>query len=568
MTSAPDLIDEEWKSKLRRWLIIFLIACPIGVGAFFAARPAWLAFKGWRSRQLALQSEKFIRQDQWSKATEKAEAAFLLKRTEPTALRAMARVMTHATNAVALQFWQQLILTGQASVPERRNFVELAIRFRSLAVAADQVKALLAEAPNEPRNLWLASQLFAALGNSSQAVYYATRARLFDPANKQYQYFLSTLLIDSSDAQQQSAARSNLWNLADEAGQVGLDALTFLSNRSDLTAQQRRELITRLKRNPLSGVAQELLVLDHSIHLEPDRRSQLLDAAIGRYKAAEPPALSQVAVWLNQHEEFKRTLELVPPEKAFKGKELFIPRLDALASLGRWDELRTILDSRQTPLEKTYSEGFQARCAMQLGNNASATVHWKNALSSAERNPEQLAWLALYAEKCGEFEQAGKAYRALIACVADVRPVYQTLKDLTERSGTSEQLRQLLAEMLKRWPDDTGLRNDYAYLSLLLSQELAASRRTAEELVNELPESLPRRTTLALACYRLQDFPAASKVYEGRQYDWRLALPGNRAVHAAVLAASGKATEAREEARAIPRDRLRAEEFDLIRPLL
>jgi predicted Zn-dependent protease len=568
MTSAPDLIDEPWKSKLRRWLIIFLIACPIVVGVWFAARPAYLAFKSWRSRQLAAQAEKFIGQHQWPKAIDKAEAAFVLKRTEPAALRAMARVMTHSTNAVALQFWQQFILTGQASAPERRDFVELAIRFRSLAQASDELKGLLAEAPNEPRNLWLASQLFTALGDSPQAVYYVTRARLLDPANKQYQFSLSTLLFDSGDAEQQSAARSNLWSLADDPGQLGLDALAFLSSRSDLTDQQRRQLIIRLKRSPQSGLTQELLALDHSIRLEPERRPQLLDEALARYRPAEPTPLTQVAVWLNQHEEFQRTLQLVPRQKAFERKELFIPHLDALAALGRWDELRTILESRLIPLEKTYSEGFQARCAMQLGNGAAATIHWNRALSSAERNSEQLAWLALYAEKCGEFDSARKAYHALIPCVADVRPVYQALKELTGRSGTTEQLRQLLADMLRRWPEDPNLRNDYAYLTLLLSQEPAASRRTAEELVRESPESLPRRTTLALACYRLRDYPAASEVYEGRRYDWRLALPGNRAVHAAVLSASGKVAEAREEARAIPRNRLRPEELELIRPLL
>ena len=113
--------------------------------------------------------------------------------------------------------------------------------------------------------------------------------------------------------------------------------------------------------------------------------------------------------------------------------------------------------------------------------------------------------------------------------------------------------------------DLSALRNDFAYLNLLLAAKLPESRQTAEELVGQFPESLPYRTTLALACYRLKDYTTALRVYEGRPYDWRQALPGHRAVYAAVLAANGQGKEAREQAVHIPPERLREEELALIR---
>jgi hypothetical protein len=102
----------------------------------------------------------------------------------------------------------------------------------------------------------------------------------------------------------------------------------------------------------------------------------------------------------------------------------------------------------------------------------------------------------------------------------------------------------------------------------LLGDDLAESRRAAEELVSRYPDSLAHRTTLALACYRMNDTAAARRVYEGRDYDWRLALPGHRAVYAAVLAANGQAADARNQVRTIPREHLRQEELELVRPLL
>ena len=567
MNPTPETVTVAPQPKVWRVAVVGVVVIVLLVAAYFAVPPAYRSFKRWRSQRLAHRAEELMRENQWGKAGEKAEAAFMLARNEPAALRAMAKTLTHATNAAALQFWQQLILIGQASDSERRDYIELALRNGSLNVAAEEVRRLLVDGPNEPLNLWLAAQVFAALGDRSQTLYYATRAQMHDPANSRYHLFVASLLFDSQAAPKQAEARSNIWGLAHQPNQIGLEALGFLGQRQDLREEERRELIALLKKNPLSGTAQQLEALDQAMRIEPKRRPEILDRAMTEYRGAEPSVLNPFVVWLNQHEEFQRTLDVLPLESALKRKELFIPHMDALAALGRWKQLEDILDTKRTPLEEVYAEGFRARCAMQLNKGPTAAVHWRKALFYAERNPEQLTWLARYAEKCGDADQAKKTWRSLISCVNDPRPAYLALEELTEKTGTTEELRQLLSEMVKRWPKDPGLRNDFAYLNLLLGEAVAESRQVARELLDEFPESLPHRTTLALAYLRSKDSSAALRLYEGRQYDWNLALPGDRAVYAAVLEAGGKQAEAREQAMAIPRDRLREQELELIRPL-
>ena len=553
---------------LRRIAIITLIAISTALVLVVGLPPAYGGFKSWRSKRLASQAERLVQEQNWTAAQQKAQAALLLRKNEPGALRAMARILAHATNGLALQFWRQLILSDQASDFERREFVEFAIQARANDQAAVELRRLLDEGPNQPVNLWLASQLYASAGDYSQTVYYATRAHLHDPTNSQYLLFLSSLLFDATDLEKRAEAQKNVWDLARSADRNGLEALSFLGGRLDLSPEQRRVLISLLEANPLSGTSEKLLALDQSIRLTPERRPQILDEAVNRYKGSDPAILVEFIVWLNHHEEFQRTLDCLPLESALKRKDLFIPHLDAIASLGRWQELDGILETRRIPLEQVYAEGFRARCSMQLSKTPAQALHWKNALIGAERNPEQLTWLAYYAEKCGAWEEAAKAWRSVIRCVADPRAPYQALEQLTQRHATTEDLRQLLAEMRKRWPKDPSLRNDYAYLSLLLAKEVPESKQTAEELVATFPNSLPHRTTLALALYRSNDFPAALSVYNGTQYDWRLALPGNRAIYAAILAASGKIEDAREQIRSIPRDGLRAEELELIRSIM
>ena len=568
MNTGLDHLANSRRAQFRRRALWVVVITALLVTAYFGAPRAYRQFKGWRAQRLAVQAEQLIRENDWPHATEKAQGAFLLSRTESTALRAMARVLTHATNAAALQFWQQLRATGQATADDRRAFTEFALRTGAYEPAAGELKRLLAEAPNDPVNLWLASQLYLALGDYPQTLIYATRAQLHAPTNQQYQLFHSSLLFDAPETNLQAEARSRVWSLAHAPGEIGSAAQQFLARREDLTPAQRQELIALWRQQSPFGITQQLLVAEQQLRLTPERRAEILDPIVTQCRTSTAWAdRNQLAVWLNQNREFARTLTALPLADALQRKELFLPHVDALASLGRWAELEKILDKSPTPLELVFLESFRARCALQLNKTPTATMHWNRALQAAEQNPTQLAWLTAYAEKCAAWEPAKKAARFLLAYPTDVRPTYQILQRLIQQSGTTAEMRDLIGEMLRRWPHDPALRNDFAYLNLLLVTNVPASQQTAQELVDQFPDLLPYRTTLALAHYRLKELPAALHVYEGRQYDWRQALPGNLAVYAAVLAANSQVNEALNLTRDLLTAILRPEEFDLLRSL-
>ena len=78
------------------------------------------------------------------------------------------------------------------------------------------------------------------------------------------------------------------------------------------------------------------------------------------------------------------------------------------------------------------------------------------------------------------------------------------------------------------------------------------------------PASLPHRTLLALARLR-QNRPAdALAVYSNIQVTQRALTPSALAVHAAVLAANGRLSEAQAEWKEIPMDKLLPEERELV----
>ena len=99
------------------------------------------------------------------------------------------------------------------------------------------------------------------------------------------------------------------------------------------------------------------------------------------------------------------------------------------------------------------------------------------------------------------------------------------------------------------------------------AQELDAIVRLAEKMVRDEPASLPHRTLLALALLKQNRAHDALAVYAN------LKVPGNAvsgsavAVHASVLASTGRKDEARAEIAKVPSNRLLPEEAVMVLPL-
>jgi len=256
----------------------------------------------------------------------------------------------------------------------------------------------------------------------------------------------------------------------------------------------------------------------------------------------------------------------LPFERCAKSAELTILRLDALAGLERWKEILDALERSVTALSAVQLNAYRSRAARQLRDDTMASVHWRGALRAAEGNPSDLALLADYANRAEAWDDARQAFKALVTVAPDSGNAHFAYSAFLQKCGTTVELRDFIQHMARKWPENSSLRNDVAYLNLLLGEEIEASVKIAEELVQKSSAALPQRTTLALGRYRLKDFAGALAVYEGHEYDWHRALPGNYAVYIAVLAANGKTIEAREHLSKLNRALLRPEELDLVQP--
>jgi hypothetical protein len=336
--------------------------------------------------------------------------------------------------------------------------------------------------------------------------------------------------------------------------------------KAEPSPEDARQISERLGRHPLAIDEHRLLGLTWKLRADPDHREPILTGAIFAFRNGGPERLVAIGRWLIQQREPRRAITLIPLAAARENKDLFLIYVDALADLGRWQDLQVLLAGKAPlPIDPTIRNLYEVRTALAMGREEESRHHWADVRQSMRNaDPKTVLYVAQYAEQLGMREDAAKAYRLLTGIAGAERAGYLGLILLTEQSGDTRKLRDQVKEFTGRFPSEFDPQNDLAYLDLLLNENVTSSLGSAAQRVQRFPDLLAYRTTLALAHLRNGDAASARKVYGGIATDWSTAKPGWRAVYAAVLAASGEDALARTHAGEIQIGRLRTEERELI----
>jgi hypothetical protein len=503
--------------------------------------PVYRRAKVWRARGLAGEAERLLGEKQFEKAAAKAQAAIGLAPAEPAAQRAVARVLTSAGSGLALNYWKGLLAQPGATAEDRLAAARLALQGERFDFAEEQLALLLAADPPAVETLELAAQAAWQKKKPTEALKFLERLLKQAPSNEGARLLHGQILAWSPDREQGEQGARELLQLGQGDDAAALRALQTLAQRPNLSVEEIGQAADRLAKHPLAQTADKLAALPLRWLVEPTQRAGLIKQAVAQFGKGGPEDRIALGRWLLQQGEPARVLEVVGAEEALTRQELFLVRLDALASLGRWAEIKETIEREKAPIKPLYAEVFQARAAKEMGQLREANAHWTLALSHALPTLEENLYLARYAEKMGEPRVAAKAWRQVARTPAwTLRANLAALPSL-EKDGDTRGLREAVQQLARLVPDDPAPRNDAAYLDLLLQENVKAATATAEQLVKEHPEMLAYRTTLALSYLRGGRAAEAAKVYAGLEVPWEKAPARSQAIHAAVLAASGTA---------------------------
>ena len=575
--------------KRRRRLYIGIAVLLLLVAGVFAGPHLRNAIRGWQARRHADRAFVFIDQQKWREARDESTAAYQLSPDEPQALRAVARLLSRIGQVEALIFWKNLASVTSLTREDLREEAGIALKANDVAAAEEAIQQLLGarDAKPAPADILLAADVSLRKRHFDKASELARKA-LADPAATRREQLQATVALDTivrnggaslpGDPKQIDA---RLLEIAKGNDDISLEALVAMARRilnppaganNSPPALPIEELIAKIDNHPLAKTAHKLLATDLEISQHTDQREQIEQRVIDRSKNGSNEELATLAAWLFRHGEYQRELKAIPLDRATQTRELFLQHVDALAALGRWDDIRKTLESQRFPLDPMIQNMYLAHCSAQQGQQQSADNDWQRAIGSAAGDLNKLLILGEYAERNGAHRVAATAYAAAAAVSPKSWPAQLGRLRAAYAAGDTKRIHATLIELLKIWPDDTALQNDETYTRLLLlpantkpdSAELKSVESLARKLVVEEPTSLPHRTLLALALLKQNRPDSALALYQNLTFRTNFLSASTVAVHAAVLAAAGQPEQAREEFKHIPTGKLLPEERALI----
>ena len=549
------------RKRRGRWWIL-LIASVLAV--IVAGTIAYRWFKGQRAERFAAAGDAFVAADKWNDAAVQYRVALQLDPSNYHGLSGAARLASKAERPEALELWQKVLALPQCTIRDREDYAELLIKTNRLNLAEKVIDPLLKDNP-DTKALQLAARYSRKIGDNVKASEYLRVASKRAPDDDAPRFQLAEVLAQSTDAADQAEARKILWELAARPNVYNKAAVEALAAAPELTTDERKRLLQELTALTPKTAKDDLLAADMRIQLQPDEAARVYREEVERWRNGQSQELLDLARWLNAHQQPELVLSTFPIERTLEDNQLLLARLDALATLQRWNDIDGVLNRTDVTLDPSVIESFRARTALERNANLDAEVHWNHAISLAASDPYKLRFVANFAEQSRATAAALKAYEQLARFPEHADFAYRGTQRVSQRSGDTAVQRAATSKISARAPEDPNAADQLAYLNLLLGEDVDQNFAVAKKLAEQYPSRLSYRVTTALGYLRQHDPASAMAQFKGPvSIDWKRTLPAWRAVYAAALLASDRNDEARDIIATIPRDRLNPQERELI----
>jgi len=557
---------EKMAARRRRnmiWIgaLVFVILLAIGARQFYR----WAKVR--RAAQFAAEGNQFAAAGKSEEAAKRFRAALQLDPMGYEPLQGAARLASKLNRPEAADIWRELVRLPQATNNDKQEYVRALMSLGKIKAAEPTLTQLLQNDP-DAATLLLAARYSRTMGDLAKAIQFARIAVQKAPDKESVRFALAELLAASASTSQHEEARKILWEIAGKEGPFQTKALESLAAAAELRPEERDRVVQLLEPHTSDSIKDALIVADLTLQAHPDDSAKIFDQVTSRWSETNPSDLNQLARWLNLHSQADRVLSLLPVDRALGDNQLLLSRLDAMATLQRWDEIESLLIRPKLTLDPCVLESFRARTSQEKNASLDAEVHWNHAISLAANDPNKLRFVATFAEGSHASGVALRAYEQLAKIPEHAVGAYLATERLSAINADTAVQRDAAEKVATLSPNDTNAADQLAYLNLLLNRDVRGSFEKAKAIALKDPTRLSYRVTAALGYLRMNDPGPALAQFEppagGPPIAWENTPASWRAIYAATLIANEKTQEAEEILKNIPRDGLSPEEKQLI----
>ncbi len=506
-------------------MLIHLSILVLVVGAGFAAKPAYRAFRTYRINANLEAAKIAVRHEDWAAARDHARSV-LLARRDFEAYRIWAKALGKLGAPITYMAAAELFTDARST---RQDLLE---SLRIMALQAPQAVALSAYASLPPQFCDQASfraaivPLLIQRGQIDLAE--KSLREVIAPTDEPSVHLelLRTLCSRPQTTRVGEARRIFAELIAAKADEAALAALLILGDTPGGLApgEPLPDLPKWLKDQPKASTLHHLLGMHPALRANPEFTARVYDAAVKRFLAVDPGVLG---TWLVRHEQSELALHILE-EPAKTRSDAYIARLNALLHLKMNAELVAALATPPASVDLVEIEIVQAKLAQQNNDTIGASSAWTRALNHAayDTTRNRCLELARMAANLGAKDAAEDAWVAAVRLGWGQLPLYSDLFPVFASlvaKGRSEDLMAMFRTLLRFEPLNSDLLNNAYYFSMIqgtlppsqaaavLTKLIQRQDKPVYHSTLMLAEMLDGRPAEALACLpKFRDSKAVS----------------------------------------------------------
>jgi hypothetical protein len=511
----------------------------------------WFGYKYGTRRYASFVQERLVQQAKSSLETKSYRSAYLsaeeaLQRNgaDVGAIEVM-RDLAEKVNSPAAMFWQQRLLRMRGISAEGvLRLARQAIAFNELSIA-DQSLLLVPEAD---RNSLAYHQVAAALGialkDYSASAFHWKKAAELAPNDPSIKFNMAAVRLENPNAAERDKARAALELLSrePEMASKALAALMADAARSGDRAKAA-DFAKRLDELPQANFEDHLPALQF-VYTGADPFAKRL-GELRKQAGDDVGSIFRLMTWLNSHGAEQRTLDWARELSLDLRTQMPVPLAicEAHVIAGNWTALKDFVTPTDWHGLDFLRMAFYSRAAKELGLFNDARSKWQGALQDVDGDPQKLYMLARLVGDWKWHVEREEVLWIIANGPASQRQALQELYRIYRDSRETRQLYRVAARVVALEPRNPIARNNYAFLSFLLKQNLEEAFRIAESNFQEHPKEPAIVSSYALSLYLQERRAEAVKVIQTLNPE-QLRSPEVAGCYGVLLASTGETNQA------------------------
>jgi len=500
------------------------------------------------SRHVTRRAAAYLGAGDLRQAALSARRALQLDPASVEAMRILAQVAEAARDRSALDWRRKALELNTRSTEDALALAACALQFNDLSTAETTLAHLSDDARQTAGFHAVAAQLADAKKIPTDVESNWAKAVELAPENRSYQLQFGIALLRMDDSAKRKNGRVILEQLRLDEKQraAATRALIVDGAARHINAEDLTTLARELQEYPEATFSDQMLYLDVLRQLRDAKFTAYL-TTIEKDAASKPADLATLLSWMKTSGMSLLAIDFSKgvPAEAINKWPVPLALAEAYAKVADWKDLEELIKSKNWGEFDFLRHAYLALAMRGQDKPAAADREWATAQKDAGSQVQYLSALARAVAEWGWQKETADLLWTLTKYpqtqAEALQGLYQRCADAKDTLG----LYRVLVRLAEVRPEDAGIQNNLAQVSLLLNADVERARKLAADLYRKEASNPAYASTYAFGLYTKGDVKGALEIMN-RLTDEQLHDSSVAAYYGVILVAAGDKAKAQE----------------------